>query len=281
MPSITQPENWGGAHGAMSPGSIWDRCFTDTIHMALILIIEDESDVATVLEYNLRSAGHEPMLADCAGVGMRLAKSSRPDLILLDLLLPDRSGMDVCRDLKADNATKDIPIIMVTAKGEEIDRVVGFELGADDYVTKPFSMRELLLRVRRSLDRRSRNVLPVSASTGPELRIDRDAHRVFVGEVECVISALEFKLLLALCEQQNRVLSREKLLKLVWGHDTTVCLRTVDAHVKRLRSRLGTAGICIETVRGVGYRFCASRRADSFFTVDATNDSEIPAAAGE
>ncbi|HEY5961757.1 MAG TPA: winged helix-turn-helix domain-containing protein, partial [Polyangiaceae bacterium] len=187
---------------------------------------------------------------------------SKPDLILLDLLLPDRPGVDVCRDLKADALTRDIPIIIVSAKGEEIDRVVGFELGCDDYVTKPFSTRELLLRIKRSLERKGRGVSQLVSASGQELRIDREAHRVFVGDQECVVSALEFKLLTALSDHRDRVLTREKLLKVVWGLDTTVCLRTVDAHVKRLRARLGSAGTCIETVRGVGYRFSAAIRPD-------------------
>jgi two-component system, OmpR family, phosphate regulon response regulator PhoB len=230
--------------------------------MALVLVIEDEADVAAVLEYNLRSAGHEPLIADSGQAGLKYAREAKPELILLDLMLPDRPGTEICRDLKADLTTKDIPIIMVTARGEEIDRVVGFELGADDYVAKPFSVRELLLRIKRSLDRRTLPEVQPSASTTNQLRIDREAHRVFVGDGESELSALEFRLLLALSDRQNRVLTREKLLKIVWGNDTTVCLRTVDAHVKRLRSRLGSAGACVETVRGVGYRFSATLRSE-------------------
>jgi two-component system phosphate regulon response regulator PhoB len=223
--------------------------------MSLILVVEDDSDVAAILEYNLRSAGYEPLLAATGEQGLKYAREVRPELVLLDLMLPDQSGTEVCRELKADPLTRDIPIIMVTAKCDEIDRVVGFELGVDDYVTKPFSVRELLLRVKRSLDRRAHPECAVSAPSGCELRIDRDAHRVYVGERECELSALEFRLLLALFEHQNRVLTREMLLKAVWGRGTTVSLRTVDAHVKRLRARLGAAGSWVETVRGVGYRF--------------------------
>lgn len=226
-----------------------------------ILVIEDDADVAEVLEYNLRAAGYVPLVASNAESGLRYARETRPELILLDLMLPDRSGTEVCREIKSDPATKDIPIIMVTAKGEEIDRVVGFELGAEDYVTKPFSTRELLLRIKRSLDRRPAPDSTVLPAIGKDLEIDRQAHRVFVGGIESEVSALEFRLLLALYDNPNRVLTREKLLKFVWGNDTTVCLRTVDAHVKRLRSRLGKAGAYIETVRGVGYRLGGSRRA--------------------
>lgn len=228
------------------------------VSMNSILVVEDDADVATVLEYNLRSVGYVPLVAPNGAQGLRYARETKPDLILLDLMLPDQSGTELCRELKTDAATREIPIIIVSAKDEEIDRVVGFELGADDYVTKPFSTRELLLRIKRSLERRYSTDAPVVAMAGNELRIDRYAHRVYVGNSEIEVSALEFKLLLSLYDNQNRVLTREKLLKFVWGNDTTVCLRTIDAHVKRLRSRLGKAGTCIETVRGVGYRLGGS-----------------------
>jgi two-component system phosphate regulon response regulator PhoB len=231
--------------------------------MASILVIEDDPDVAGILNYNLVAAGHSPLVVTRGDEGIRYALETRPQLILLDLMLPDRAGIDVCRELKADPSTKDIPIIMVTAKSEEIDRVVGFELGADDYVTKPFSVRELLLRVKRSLERRSIQVdEPLNANLGA-LRIDRAAHRVFLGANEVSVSPLEFRLLTAFMEYQNRVLTRERLLKLVWGPDTSVCVRTVDAHVKRLRASLGPASCRIETVRGVGYRFGAAISATS------------------
>lgn len=252
--------------------------------MSLILVVEDDSDVAAILEYNLRSAGYEPLLATTAEQGLRYAREARPELVLLDLMLPDRSGTEVCRELKAERKTCDIPIIMLTAKSEEIDRVVGFELGVDDYVTKPFSVRELLLRIKRSLERRLHPEHAVVAPSGCELRIDRDAHRVYVGESECELSALEFRLLLALFDQQNRVLTREMLLKAVWGPSTTVSLRTVDAHVKRLRARLGTAGGWVETVRGVGYRFGVVLRVDRedraalFSEDDCDLESDVPSA---
>lgn len=230
--------------------------------MSLILVVEDDPDVMTVLEYNLRNAGYDTLVAPSGELGLKCARESRPDLVLLDLMLPDRNGTEICRDLKADPATRNIPIIIVTAKSEEIDRVVGFELGVDDYVTKPFSVRELLLRIKRSLERRVQSSRTVTTPSGCELRIDRDAHRVLVGERECELTALEFRLLLALFEQQNRVLTREALLKAVWGRGTTVSLRTIDAHVKRLRVRLGAAGSWVETVRGVGYRFGLSPQAE-------------------
>jgi two-component system phosphate regulon response regulator PhoB len=253
--------------------------------MSLILVIEDDPDVVTILEYNLRSAGYEPLVATTGEQGTKYAREVRPELVLLDLMLPDRNGTDICRELKADPATQDIPIIMLTAKADEIDRVVGFELGVDDYVTKPFSVRELLLRIKRSLERRAQPESALVSPSGCELRIDRDAHRVYVGERECELSALEFRLLLALFEQQNRVLTREALLKAVWGRGTTVSLRTVDAHVKRVRARLGAAGSWVETVRGVGYRFgIAPRRtrdSDPELAVDEDDapDSDAPSVA--
>ncbi len=226
--------------------------------MARILVIEDESDIRTVLEYNLKLAGHEVLQAALGRDGLQLAREHRPDLVLLDLMLPDVAGTEVCRILRDEEGTRKTPIVMVTAKGEEIDRVVGFELGADDYVSKPFSMRELLLRVRAVLRRQE-----IPAPTNGHLhfgclRVDRDAHRVWVTEEEIELTAIEFRLLITLYERRNRVQSRTALLDHVWGIDTKISTRTVDAHVKRLREKLGPARDYIETVRGVGYRFADS-----------------------
>ena len=181
----------------------------------------------------------------------------RPDLVLLDLMLPDVSGIEVCRRLKGEAATRDLPIVMVTAKGDEVDRVVGFELGADDYVVKPYSLRELLLRIDAVL----RRMVPAQAGAGRgplvfgKLRLDRDAHRVWVDDQEVTLTALELRLLSTLLERRGRVQSRPALLDDVWGMSGEVTTRTVDTHVKRLREKLGEAGPYIETVRGVGYRF--------------------------
>jgi two-component system phosphate regulon response regulator PhoB len=220
--------------------------------MARILVIEDEADLREILQYNLSQAGHTVQVAASGADGLRLAREGAPDVVLLDLMLPDMSGTEVCKQLRKEPATADTRVIMVTAKGEEIDRVVGFELGADDYVTKPFSVRELLLRVQAIL-RRSTQV-PVATQIG-SLRIDRQAHRVWVGSEEVTLTALEFKLLLTLFERQDRVQTRAVLLNDVWGIDAEVTTRTVDTHVKRLREKLGAAGQAIETIRGVGYRF--------------------------
>jgi two-component system phosphate regulon response regulator PhoB len=190
--------------------------------------------------------------------GLRLARAHRPDLVCLDLMLPDVSGLDVCKTLKQDPATKDIPILMLTAKGEEIDRVVGFELGADDYLVKPFSVRELLLRIQAILRRTAAEPGTPSLIEFGTLRIDREAHRVWVARQEVQLTALEFKLLVTLHERRDRVQTREVLLDDVWGIQADITTRTVDTHVKRLREKLGSAGEYVETVRGVGYRFAAA-----------------------
>jgi two-component system phosphate regulon response regulator PhoB len=223
--------------------------------MPTILLIEDEIDLQHVLEYNLKQAGYEFVGALKGKEGLKLAEEKQPQLVLLDLMLPDLSGTQVCRMLKADPRTAAIPVIMLTARGEEADRIVGFELGADDYVVKPFSVRELLLRIAAIL---RRNQLPSESGSSIAfgcLRIDRAAHRVFVDDQEVRLTALEFKLLSKLCEAKNRVQTRAMLLDDVWDIDANVTTRTVDTHIKRLREKIGTAGAYIETVRGVGYRF--------------------------
>lgn len=227
--------------------------------MAHIIVIEDEVDLQSVLEYNLKQAGYSVTLAGRGQDGIRAVQQHIPDLILLDLMLPDISGIDVCRTLKAQPSTKAVPIIMVTARGEEIDRVVGFEIGADDYVVKPFSMRELLLRISAIL-RRNR---PETTEVGQmvdfgRLRIDRGAHRIWVDGTEIELTALEFRLLVTLYDRKNRVQTRAALLDDVWGIQADITTRTVDTHVKRLREKLEAARDYIETVRGVGYRFVES-----------------------
>jgi two-component system phosphate regulon response regulator PhoB len=223
--------------------------------MARILIVEDEEDLQEVLSYNLRQAGHEPTVVGTGQAGLERVAAEPPDLILLDLMLPDMSGTDVCRTLKSDPATRQIPVVMLTAKGEEIDRVVGFELGADDYVVKPYSMRELALRLQAILRRRSAPAEGVGLTAFGRLRIDREGHRVWVDGEEVALTALELRLLCTLYDRRGRVQSRAVLLDEVWRMSSDVNTRTVDTHVKRLREKLGDAGIYLETVRGVGYRF--------------------------
>jgi two-component system phosphate regulon response regulator PhoB len=228
--------------------------------MTRILVIEDEVDLRELLQYNLKAAGYDVITAIDGAAGLELARAQRPDLVLLDLMLPDTSGLDLCRLLKSHADTRDIQVVMVTARGEEIDRVVGFELGADDYVVKPFSTRELLLRVQAVLRRRSPATAPTDDSGTARfgcLTMDRDAHRVWVNGAEVQLTALEFKLLGTLYDRRDRVQTRGSLLEDVWGASADLATRTVDTHVKRLREKLGAAGDYIETVRGVGYRFLA------------------------
>ena len=223
----------------------------------LILIVEDEADLLTTLEYNLEKDGYAVRGATNGRDALELAlQEPRPELVLLDLMLPDIPGTEVCRRLKVDPRTRDIPVIMVTAKSDEIDRVVGFEVGADDYVVKPYSVRELLLRVRAILRRtQERAAGEESAVRLGRVRVDADAHRVWVDEEEITLTALEFKLLQVLMKRKGRVQSREQLLNDVWSISAEVTTRTVDTHVKRLRQKLLTAAPYIGTLRGVGYRF--------------------------
>jgi two-component system phosphate regulon response regulator PhoB len=223
--------------------------------MARILVIEDEPDIQQILEYNLREKGHKVFIAAKGEEGLRIARDKRPDLVLLDLMLPDIPGTEVCKTLKSDALTRNAQVVMLTAKGEEIDRVVGFELGADDYVVKPFSVRELLLRVQAILRRSQGEQEAAPGFQFGSLRVDREAHRVWAKDAELELTALEFKLLVTLYDRKNRVQTRAALLSDVWGIDADITTRTVDTHVKRLREKLGDAGVYIETVRGVGYRF--------------------------
>ena len=227
--------------------------------MAHGLVIEDDPDLQEVLRYNLQAAGHEVAQALLAQEGLRLARRRRPDLVLLDLMLPDAPGTEVCRELRATSETRTVPVLMLTARGDEIDRIVGFEVGADDYVTKPFSVRELVLRVSALLRRHQNQGGPRTDPPGGrlelgELLIDLAAHRVWVAGAELELTPLEFRLLVLLATRADRVQTREALLEEVWGLSADTNTRTIDTHVKRLREKLGTASRYLETVRGVGYR---------------------------
>jgi two-component system, OmpR family, phosphate regulon response regulator PhoB len=226
--------------------------------MPRILVIEDEPGLQQVLDYNLRREGHEVLLAPSGAEGLRVAREARPDLVLLDWMLPDRSGTEVCRQLKGTPTTSGIPVIFVTARSDEVDRIVGFEVGAADYIVKPFSIRELVLRVQAVLRRNRDGAAPVRTVAFGCLSIDEDAHRIWVDEQEIELTLLEWKLLLALYENRDRVQTRGALLDGVWGMDVSITTRTVDTHVKRLRDKLQRAGEYIETVRGIGYRFAAA-----------------------
>lgn len=222
-----------------------------------ILVVEDERDIARVIAYNLKQAGFDVVTANDGETAMRAAREEQFDLVILDLMLPGISGTEVCRRLKQAPQTARTPIIMLTAKGEELDRVVGFELGADDYVVKPFSVRELILRVQAILRRGNSGEAQEERVQFGVLRFDRAAHRAWVEGVEVALTAREFKLLTTFYDRRGRVLSRDTVLDDVWGTDTDVTERNVDTHVKRLREKLGAAGDYVETVRGVGYRFRA------------------------
>lgn len=219
-------------------------------------MVEDEKDLAQVLEYNLRQAGFDPMIAHDGAAGLRIARDVKPALVLLDVMLPDLSGIEVCKRLKSDKDTAALPIVMLTARAEESDRVSGLEAGADDYVTKPFSVREVMLRVRAVLRRSAgREAQATAEETHGLLRIDRGAHRVHVEKKEVELTATEFRLLTDLIDAAGRVRTRDALLDRVWGYAPEVVSRTVDTHVRRLREKLGKAGMYVVTVRGVGYRF--------------------------
>ena len=220
-----------------------------------ILVVEDEEDIIDLIEYHLRQSGFSVIRALDGPLGLELARKKRPDLVILDLMLPGMDGKDVCRALKLNPLTQSIPILMLTAKTEEVDRLIGFELGADDYVTKPFSPRELVLRVKAILRRKEAPVEREKTIQIGELLIDIDRHQVSVKKSPLQLTSTEFKLLAELASNKGRVQTRERLLDKVWGYTYEGYARTVDTHIRRLREKLGSLGDYIETIRGVGYRF--------------------------
>lgn len=225
---------------------------------AHVLIVDDEPDITGTLEFNLEREGFQTRTAHTGAEAIEQASiEPAPDIVLLDLMLPDTSGTEVCRQLRSLNATKNAAIIMLTARGEEIDRVVGFEVGADDYVLKPFSIRELVLRMRAILRRGSTEPEPESTETLEfgVLKIDPSSHRIWIAGEEIKLTVLEFRLVRTLLQRKGRVQTRETLLLDVWEYEASVTTRTVDTHVRRLRQKLKAAGNYIETIRGVGYRF--------------------------
>ena len=222
-----------------------------------ILIIEDEPDISKALEYNLKKEGYDTYTSFNLKDGLAAVYENKISLILLDLMLPDGSGLDLCKKLKSNPEYDFIPIIILTAKDDEVDKVVGFELGADDYVTKPFSVRELILRIKAVLKRGqkdSKEVVEVERLFG-DLRIDVESHEVHVDSKPIELTALEFRLLNELVDKRGRVQSRDQLLSEVWGYNAEVTTRTVDTHIKRLREKLGPMGKYVQTIRGVGYKF--------------------------
>jgi DNA-binding response OmpR family regulator len=225
-----------------------------------ILIVEDDSDIAESLRYNLEREGLETRIAGTGEQGLKAAfdEQNQPSLILLDIMLPGMSGLDLCRTLRRDARTKRTPIIMLTAKAAEADRVTGLDIGADDYITKPFSVRELLARVRAALRRVEGNT--EKAYEDDLLKIDFSEMRVLCQTKEIKLTRKEFSLLTALAKSGGRVLTRQQLLDNVWGHNFYGDSRTLDVHIRRLRQKLDACGVCIETMIGVGYRFVGCKK---------------------
>ena len=224
-----------------------------------VLIVEDERDVREMLRLNLKMGGFDVLEAQNGAEGLAIAKAELPSVVILDLMMPEMSGMEVCRALRRNPATSRIPILMLTAKSTEGDKVAGLEVGADDYVTKPFSPRELLLRVRavarRQPDQGVSKPAPVKAGG---IELDRSSMTATIGSKKLVLTSTEYRLLDLLVRRAGTILSREVLLSEVWGYQASLDTRTVDTHVRRLRDKLGKAGAVIQTVRGSGYRLGAA-----------------------
>ena len=220
-----------------------------------ILIVEDEADILKLLEYHLRGAGFETLVSRDGAEALEIIKAELPDLVLLDLMLPGMDGFEICKEMKRDSRTKAIPVIILTARGDEVDRIVGLELGADDYVVKPFSPREIALRIRAVLRRGIPEADEGSVWKKEGLKVDPESHQVTVDEEAVELTATEFKLLLELARNQGKVQTRDHLLDKVWGYQFDGYARTVDTHIRRLRQKLGPYSEWIETIRGVGYRF--------------------------
>lgn len=219
-----------------------------------ILIVEDEQDVRDLLVLTLRNAGYQTLTADTGPDALRKTANDSPDLILLDIMLPDMSGTEICRKIRNEAATAGTPIIIVSAKTDEVDKILGLELGADDYVTKPFSPRELVLRIKKLLQRTRGGTEKSDRLVIGDLVVDRSRHHAAFRGNEITLTPTEFKLLSLLMERRGRVQTRDRLLTDVWDYEASIDTRTVDTHVRRLREKLGPASDYVETVRGVGYR---------------------------
>lgn len=220
-----------------------------------ILIVDDEQDVVDLVAFHLQKAGFQVDTANDGAAALEKVRAKPPGLVVLDLMLPGISGLEICRTLKGSVQTAMIPVIMLTAKAEEIDRVVGFELGADDYVVKPFSPREFVLRVKAVIRRGKSGLEQEEILAAGGVVVNCSQHIVTVGNKQVDCTATEFKLLALLMERRGRVQSRDRLLSDVWGYEAAIDTRTVDTHMRRLREKLGKHSACIETVRGFGYRF--------------------------
>jgi two-component system phosphate regulon response regulator PhoB len=225
------------------------------MNQSKILVVEDDHDIAQLLAITMKKAGYEVAVTENGYEALNSIRRHPPDLVILDLMIPGIDGFEVCKEMKRDPKTGAVPVLIVTARGEEIDRIIGLELGADDYVVKPFSPRELLLRVRAILRRAGQEYHPAAMFKQEGLEIDSEGHRVRLNGEEIVLTATEFKLLTELANSQGKVLNREQLLDRVWGYHFEGYARTVDTHIRRLRQKLLSCADWIETVRGVGYRF--------------------------
>ena len=219
-----------------------------------ILVVDDEPDAIELIRFNLKASGYEVLTAEDGEEALAKARKFSPDMILLDVMLPEIDGLEVCKILRRDPATASLPIIMLTAKASEIDRVLGLEFGADDYVTKPFSPRELMLRVRNLLKRKESSKEEVERFQVRDIELDVSKYEVKIMGQPIDLTPTEFKLLQILMERKGRVQSRDRLLQDVWGYDQLIDTRTVDTHVRRLREKMGEAADYVATVRGVGYR---------------------------
>lgn len=226
-----------------------------------ILVVDDEPDVLELLCFNLKGAGFEVVTAESGNDALQKARMMHPDLLVLDLMIPEIDGLEVCKCLRADATTATIPVIILTAKSAEIDRVLGLEFGADDYVTKPFSPRELILRIKNVIRRRQAEAEVVDQYQIGNLVVDIPRHQVTLKGRVIDLTATEFKLLSVLVQRRGRVQSRDKLLQDVWEYDSPIDTRTVDTHMRRLREKLGPAARFLGTVRNVGYRFMADHEA--------------------
>ncbi|MEJ5374965.1 MAG: response regulator [bacterium] len=220
-----------------------------------VLVVEDEEDILELVAYNMERAGFRVLKARDGEVAMGLVFREKPDLVVLDIMLPKMDGKELCRRIRQNENTRNIPIIMLTALAEEVDRIVGFELGADDYLPKPFSPKELVLRVRAILRRKEEATRGLEILRFPGMLIDPEGYRVEVQGKEIALTVTEFKLLHHLAAHAGKIQSRDVLLDRVWGYSYEGYARTVDTHIRRLRQKLGPAKGCIETLRGVGYRF--------------------------
>jgi two-component system phosphate regulon response regulator PhoB len=220
-----------------------------------ILVVDDEPEAVELLEFNLKQAGYGVTTAGDGSEALKKARTQTPDLIVLDVMLPEMDGFEICKSLRLDSATVKIPIIMLTAKAAEIDRVLGLELGADDYLTKPFSPRELLLRIKKILARGQTEEKLRDQLRFGDLLIDVPRHIASWRGKTIELTATEFRLLTILAQRAGRVQSRDHLLRDVWEYDSLIDTRTVDTHMRRLREKLGAASKHLDTVRGVGYRF--------------------------